>query len=68
VSVPNSVGTNAPERMVWGSDWPHPGLPIDRKPDDALLFDLLNEWVPNEADRHKILVDNPASVYGFPKA
>jgi predicted TIM-barrel fold metal-dependent hydrolase len=58
----------APERMVWGSDWPHPGLPFDNKPDDALLFDLLTEWVPNEADRHKVLVDNPAAVYGFPKA
>jgi predicted TIM-barrel fold metal-dependent hydrolase len=31
----------APERMVWGSDWPHPGLSFDNKPNDAVLFDLL---------------------------
>jgi D-galactarolactone isomerase len=55
----------APERMVWGSDWPHPGLPFDHKPDDARLFDLLAEWAPNEADRYKILVENPAKLYGF---
>lgn len=49
----------APERMVWGSDWPHPGLPADMKPNDAVLFDLLSEWAPNERDRHRILVENP---------
>jgi D-galactarolactone isomerase len=36
----------APERLVWGSDWPHPGLPDNNKPNDALLFDLLIEWAP----------------------
>jgi predicted TIM-barrel fold metal-dependent hydrolase len=54
----------APERLVWGSDWPHPTEP-DTKPDDAVLFDLLQEWVPDEATRRKILVDNPAKLYGF---
>jgi predicted TIM-barrel fold metal-dependent hydrolase len=34
-------------------------------PDDALLLDLLSEWAPNEATRHRILVDNPARLYGF---
>ena len=58
----------APERMVWGSDWPHPGLPNNNKPDDALLFDLLTEWAPDEATRTRILVDNPAALYGFGKA
>jgi predicted TIM-barrel fold metal-dependent hydrolase len=55
----------APERLVWGSDWPHPGLPDGRKPDDALLFDLLSEWAPDEATRHRILVENPEALYGF---
>jgi D-galactarolactone isomerase len=54
----------APERMVWGSDWPHPTE--SQKPDDALLFDLLTDWAP-DATRHRILVDNPATLYGFPK-
>ena len=54
----------APERLVWGSDWPHPGVPVD-KPDDALLFDLLTAWAPEEKTRHRILVDNAAKLYGF---
>jgi predicted TIM-barrel fold metal-dependent hydrolase len=56
----------APERLVWGSDWPHPGVPTN-KPDDALLFDLLAEWAPDEKIRNRILVDNPATLYGFEK-
>lgn len=55
----------APERMVWGSDWPHPSEPPDRKPNDAVLFDLLSEWAPDEATRHRILVENPVTLYGF---
>ena len=54
----------APERLVWGSDWPHP-TERDAKPDDAVLFDLLQEWVPDEASRSRILVHNPATLYGF---
>lgn len=54
----------APERLVWGSDWPHP-TERDAKPDDAVLFDLLQEWVPDEPGRRRILVDNPAALYGF---
>jgi predicted TIM-barrel fold metal-dependent hydrolase len=58
----------APERLVWGSDWPHPNLPDNNKPDDALLFDLLSEWAPNEATRRRILVQNPETLYGFGKS
>ena len=54
----------APERCVWGSDWPHP-TERERKPDDAALLDLLQEWVRDEATRQKILVSNPAALYGF---
>jgi predicted TIM-barrel fold metal-dependent hydrolase len=54
----------APERMVWGSDWPHPTEPV-HKPDDAALMDLLSVWAPDERLRHRILVDNPAQLYGF---
>jgi len=58
----------APERLVWGSDWPHPGVvAVADKPDDALLFDLLAVWVPDEAMRNRILIQNPEALYGFPK-
>ena len=53
----------APERTVWGSDWPHPGPKVH--PDDALLFDFLSEWAPDEKVRNRILVDNPKKLYGF---
>ena len=58
----------APQRMVWGSDWPHPTEKDDNKPNDAILADLLLEWAPDEATRNRILVDNPAMLYGFAKA
>lgn len=66
VRAPHSGGAGAPERMVWGSDWPHP-TERDRKPDDAQLFDLVAEWAPDERLRQRLLVDNPAELYGFPR-
>ena len=58
----------APERVVWGSDWPHPSASAASKPDDSLLFDLLSEWAPDEAVRNRILVQNPEALYGFEKS
>lgn len=55
----------SPERMVWGSDWPHPTEKADAKPNDAVLFDLLADWAPQEATRNRILVDNPGALYRF---
>lgn len=57
----------APERMVWGSDWPHVVASAGEKPmpDDAVLLDLLLDWAPAADTRKKILVDNPARLYGF---
>ena len=52
-----------PERLVWGSNWPHPNE--QKKPDDALLFDLMTRWAPDAATRNRILVQNPATHYGF---
>jgi len=54
----------APERCLWGTDWPHTGV-IDPvcKPDGAELFERLSRWVPNAATRYRVLVDNPTSVY-----
>lgn len=54
----------APERIVWGSDWPHV-TEKEHKPDDAVLFDLLAEWIPDKGARKRALVDNPATLYGF---
>jgi D-galactarolactone isomerase len=54
-----------PERCVWGSDWPHPTEQAKGVPDDAMLFDLLNLWVPDEKDRTRVLVENPAKLYDF---
>jgi D-galactarolactone isomerase len=63
--VPRAFVAAAPERMVWGSDWPHPNLGAAQKPDDAVLFDLLLDWAPDEQTRRRILVDNPQTLYGF---
>lgn len=65
-----------PDRIVWGSDWPHPDSDTGRrKPlseitpplpiDDGLVFNQLATWVPDAATRKKILVDNPARLYGY---
>jgi D-galactarolactone isomerase len=54
----------APDRCVWGSDWPHP-TETDVKPDDAALLDLLTDWCGSDETRRRILVENPANLYGF---
>ena len=57
--------TIAPDRMLWATNWPHPSVPREQRPDDAMLLDMLLDWAPDEAARHRILVDNPARLYGF---
>lgn len=54
----------APERCLWGTDWPHPSLET-WMPEDGHLFDLLGEWAPDNAARRRVLVENPARLYGF---
>lgn len=53
----------AAERLVWGSDWPHPTEKI--KPDDAQMLDRLSLWTEQASTLEKILVHNPARLYGF---
>ncbi|KQB53223.1 GntR family transcriptional regulator [Pseudomonas endophytica] len=53
----------APERMVWGSDWPH--VALESPPDTGLLLERLHAWAPSERQRQRILVDNPAALYDF---
>jgi predicted TIM-barrel fold metal-dependent hydrolase len=64
--VAQAFVAHAPERTVWGSDWPHPTE--KDKPDDAVLFDLLTAWAPDAATRRRILVTNPETLYGFGQA
>jgi predicted TIM-barrel fold metal-dependent hydrolase len=65
-----------PERIVWATNWPHPNsvTPPGRKPtdltplfqvDDGLVLNQLPLWAPDAGIRKKILVDNPARLYGF---
>jgi predicted TIM-barrel fold metal-dependent hydrolase len=53
----------APDRVLWGTDWPHPN--VRHMPDDGDLVDLLADLVPDEATRTRILVTNPESLYDF---
>jgi 2-pyrone-4,6-dicarboxylate lactonase len=53
-----------PDRIVWGTDWPHPIVKI-AMPNDGALLDHLADWVPDANLRRRILVDNPAALYGF---
>ncbi len=55
----------APDRMLWGSDWPHPNY-FNPMPNDGDLVDLILDWAPDEAIRRRILIDNPAELFGFP--
>jgi predicted TIM-barrel fold metal-dependent hydrolase len=58
-----ALAAAAPERCVWGTDWPHPQM--NPAPEAGLLFDQFVEWVPDAAVRQRILVDNAAKLYGF---
>ncbi|HEX5078170.1 MAG TPA: amidohydrolase family protein [Geminicoccaceae bacterium] len=53
-----------PDRLLWGSDWPHANH-HGPMPNSTDLFDLLLDWVPDDDVRTRILVDNPARLYGF---
>ena len=53
----------APERLIWGSDYPH--LSFADRVGTTELYNLLGAWVPDEADRRRILADNPAVLFGF---
>jgi predicted TIM-barrel fold metal-dependent hydrolase len=52
-----------PERVVWGTDWPHPDVAV--VPEDGPLLGALFDWLPDDAARNRVLVDNPAKLYRF---
>lgn len=67
VQVGREYASFAPERLLWGTDWPHPTVFSGRMPwpDDARMLDLLADQAPDKAVLRLILVDNPAKLYGF---
>jgi 2-pyrone-4,6-dicarboxylate lactonase len=63
-AMAKAVIAAAPDRVVWGSDWPHV-MQYRPMPNDGDLLDALAEWAPDAGLRQRILVDNPARLYGF---
>jgi len=61
-----ALAAHAPERLVWGSDWPHPNMNDQVMPNDGDLLDLMLDWIPDEAMRNRILADNARKLYDFP--
>jgi predicted TIM-barrel fold metal-dependent hydrolase len=53
----------APDRVLWGTDWPHPN--VRHMPDDGDLVDLVAEFAPDAEARHRLLVTNPERLYDF---
>ena len=65
-AVAREIGAHAPDRIVWGSNWPHNNAKTSAEyPDDAVLTDLVLGWLPDDDARRKALVDNPRQLYGF---
>jgi predicted TIM-barrel fold metal-dependent hydrolase len=58
-----TIAAHAPERVVWGSDWPHPN--VKHMPNDGALVDLITEITPDVKARRLMLVDNPTKLFGF---
>lgn len=66
VPYARAVIAAAPDRILWGTDWPHSNnFAPGHTPNDGDLIDLLAAFAPDEQTRKKILVDNPAVLYGF---
>jgi 2-pyrone-4,6-dicarboxylate lactonase len=63
VAFARALIETAPDRVVWGTDWPHVNL--DHSYGDEALFSLLPEIAPDDLSRKRLLVDNPARLYGF---
>jgi 2-pyrone-4,6-dicarboxylate lactonase len=63
IAFPRDLAAHAPERVVWGTDWPHPNH--NAVPNDGDLVNLIAEIAPDERTRKLMLVDNPAKLFGF---
>lgn len=56
----------APDKLLWGSDWPHPQY-FKPMPNDVSLLDMMLDWIPDEKTRNLVMVENPAKLFGFPQ-
>lgn len=63
VPLTRALARAIPDRLVWGSDWPHPGA--KQRIDESWFAASLSKWVSDDLVRHAILVDNPARLYAF---
>jgi predicted TIM-barrel fold metal-dependent hydrolase len=67
VAMAKALIARAPDRVIWGSDWPHAYVyAAGKQINDGDLVSFLLDFAPDEAQRRKILVDNPARLFGFP--
>jgi len=64
IPLAHALVKTRPDRLLWGTDWPHANL-MGPMPNSTEFLDLMLDWVPDEATRNRILVDNPARLYGF---
>ena len=64
VQLARTLAAQAPERCLWGTDYPHPN--VREMPDDGVLVDLIEQIVPDEDARYRMLVTGPAEVADFP--
>ena len=61
------IAAHAPERIVWGTNWPHNSIrETSAYPDDARLAELVLGWLPDDAARQRALVDNPEALFKLP--
>lgn len=64
-ATPMLLDAFGPARLMWASDWPHTDTGLDRNTTYAKTLKWFEEWVPDEATRHTILIDTPSKLYGF---
>lgn len=66
IDLARALIARAPERIIWGTDWPHSNIFTPGQiPNDGDLVDMLLDFAPDESTRRRILVDNPARLFGF---
>jgi predicted TIM-barrel fold metal-dependent hydrolase len=66
VAMSRAIIAKAPDRVIWGSDWPHSYVfEVNQMPNDGDLIDMLADFAPDDAVRKKILVDNPKRLFDF---